>query len=420
MSNHYDVIIVGGGMVGATLATALGDQSDLNIALIEAQPITTISEQDEPDLRVSALTRASESLFKNLGIWQHLIASRISSFTDMKVWESRDNTLHFDSADIGEAILGHIVENRHLQQACLARCKQISTIDFLCPAKPTALTDQTLTLEDGQRLTADLIVGADGARSLLRDWAGIESKGWDYQQSAVVCTVTTEHAHQQTARQRFLTEGPLAFLPLADPHQCSIVWSNSTDQAESLCQLNDAKFKQTLNDAFENTLGDITKISQRASFPLKLRHADHYVESGFVLVGDAAHTIHPLAGQGVNIGLLDAATLAEIVLEAHQKGRDIGSLHTLNKYQRRRKGDNLAMQITMDLFKRTFGSDLSPVRWARQFGLSTVNQSTLLKNLFMRQASGYRFANPKLTKNHCHSDQLKPKDSSLWSKRYRR
>ncbi|MBL4768286.1 MAG: FAD-dependent monooxygenase [Rhodobacteraceae bacterium] len=241
-------------------------------------------------------------------------------------------------------------------------------------------------------------VGADGARSLLRDWANIDTHGWDYHQTAVVCTVTTELSHQYTAWQRFLPEGPLAFLPLAERHQCSIVWSNSTEEATLLCELDDKHFNRALSNAFGHKLGDLVEISERASFPLALRHADHYVETGFALVGDAAHTIHPLAGQGVNIGLLDAATLAEIVIEAHNKGRDIASLHTLKKYQRRRKADNIAMQLTMDVFKHTFGSDLSPVRWLRRFGLKTVNKSVLLRTLFMQQASGYRFANPKLTK----------------------
>ncbi|NOQ93617.1 MAG: FAD-binding protein [Methylophaga sp.] len=399
MSTHYDVIIVGGGMVGATLATALAEQSSLKIALVEAYSPEPITASDKPDLRVSALTHASEILFKNLGIWQQLIPSRISQFTDMEVWETQSSTLHFDSADIGVPLLGYIVENRHIQQACLARCKQLRNITLLSPAKPASLSKQTLTLENGQELTSDLIVGADGARSLLRDWAEIDTHGWDYQQTAVVCTVTTEHSHQKTAWQRFLPEGPLAFLPLADEHQCSIVWSNSTEEAELLCELDDEGFNHAISNAFGNKLGDFIEISERARFPLKLRHADHYVETGFALVGDAAHTIHPLAGQGVNIGLLDAATLAEVVLEAHEKGRDIGSLHTLNKYQRRRKGDNLAMQMTMDAFKRIFGSELAPVRWLRRLSLKTVNQNTVLKNVFMHQASGHRFGNPKSTKH---------------------
>lgn len=398
MSSHYDVIIVGGGMVGASLAVALTVESDIKVALIETNLPNQLSENDEPEMRVSALTSASETLLKNLSIWPQLFPNRISTFTDMKVWETANNALHFDSADIGEPLLGHIIENRHLQQACLARCNQIANIDFLCPTKPISRTDNTLVLEDGRLLTADLIVAADGAQSPLRGWAGIKAEGWDYQQTALVCTVTTEHPHENTARQRFLPEGPLAFLPLADPHQCSIVWSSSTEETELLCQLNDERFKDVLGKAFEFTLGEVTSVSQRASFPLKLRHAEHYVEEGFALVGDAAHTIHPLAGQGVNIGLLDATTLAEVVIEAHKKCRNIGSLHTLSKYQRRRKADNVIMQLTMDAFKRVFGSELAPIRWLRRFGLQTVNKHGLLKNLFMRQAAGYRFANPEIAR----------------------
>jgi len=398
MNHEYDVIIVGGGMVGATLAAALSQQTSLNIALIEAYQPAALTEQDQPDLRVSAINRASETLFKNLGIWQNLMAKRISSFTDMHVWETSSSSLHFDSADIGEPWLGYIIENRHLQQAILMHCRQQTNIDFICPAKPTGRDGHQLTLDDGRILTAPLIVGADGAQSPLKEWAGIKTHGWDYKQSAVVCTVTTEKTHQQTAWQHFLSDGPLAFLPLADPHQCSIVWSTVPEEADLLCNLADDKFSSALGNAFENKLGHITHVSQRASFPLRLRHADHYVEDGFALVGDAAHTIHPLAGQGVNIGLLDAASLAEVVIAAHQQGRNIGNMHTLSKYQRRRKGDNVAMQLTMDAFKRVFGSELAPIRWARRFGLSTVNNSTLLKKLFIQQASGHRFANPELTK----------------------
>lgn len=397
MSQHYDVIIVGGGMVGATLAVALSAQESLQIALVEAHSTTPINDNDQAELRVSALTHASETLLKNLAIWPLLKTPRISPFSDMKVWETSSSLLHFDSAEIGEALLGNIVENKNIQLASLERCQQQDNIDFLCPVKPTSLTDNSLSLDDGRTITADLIVGADGAHSLLRDWKNIDVHGWDYQQTAVVCTVTTEKSHQKTAWQRFLPEGPLAFLPLKDEHQCSIVWSNSTEEAELLNKLDDDTFMSTLEKAFQHSLGKIIDVSKRANFPLKLRHADHYIEPGFALVGDAAHTIHPLAGQGVNIGFLDAATLAEIVIAAHQKGRNIGSLHTLKKYQRRRKGDNLAMQLTMDAFKRIFGSDLEPIRWARRLGLKTVNQSTLLKKVFIHQASGHRFANPGLT-----------------------
>ena len=404
MTTDYDVIIVGGGMVGATLAVALAEDSSLSIAVIEAFEPKVLTELDKPDLRVSALTHASETLFKSLTIWQHLIPSRISTFTNMEVRENTASTLHFDSADIGEPLLGHIIENRHIQQACLARCAELKNIDLLCPAKPKSLSGSSLILEDGRTLMANLIVAADGAQSLLRKWANIDLRGWDYDQTAVVCTITTEKPHQTTAWQHFLPEGPLAFLPLSDPYQCSIVWSNSTEEAALLCALGNDEFNRAIHNAFGSKLGEFTHISDRASFPLKLRHAAHYVETGFALVGDAAHTIHPLAGQGVNIGLLDATTLAEVVIDAHQKKRDIGSLHTLNKYQRRRKGDNLAMQMTMDGFKRVFGSDIAPIQWVRRFALQTVNKHSLLKNIFMRQASGHRFANPRLSQKQHNSN----------------
>jgi 2-octaprenylphenol hydroxylase len=268
-------------------------------------------------------------------------------------------------------------------------------IELITPAKPTAFADTQLQLDNGMILSADLVVAADGALSPLRDWAGIRVRGWPYRQKGLVCTVTTEHSHQHTARQHFLSEGPLAFLPLPERHQCSIVWSLNSDNADRMLALPEPDFIAELEQAFESRLGRITSIGKRAAFPLQLRHAECYVKPGLALVGDAAHTIHPLAGQGVNIGLLDATTLADVILEAAGKGRDIGSLHTLQKYQRRRRADNVLMQISMDAFKRTFSSGLAPVRWARRFGLNMVGRSTLLKNLFMRQASVREFARPE-------------------------
>ncbi len=393
---HYDIIIVGGSMVGATLAVALSKRQALNIALIEAHNIPTISADDPADSRVSALTPVSKYLLTTLSIWQYLISERIGHFSDMKVWETVDSILHFDSADINAPLLGYIIENCHLQQASLQRCQELDNIKLLCPNKAIAFNGNVLELADGQTITADLIIAADGAQSPLRKWADISLHSQDYKQSAVVCTVTTEKPHQNTAWQHFLPGGPLALLPLSDPHTCAVVWSSISQEADLLIKLDDDSFKNKLDAAFDNKLGASLAVSERACFPLTSHHADCYVKDRFALVGDAAHAIHPLAGQGVNIGLLDAATLAEIVLTAQQKGRQIGSLHTLKKYQRRRRGDNLIMQITMDAFKYTFNSTWAPIRWMRQRGLNSVNQSTLLKTFFMRQASKRRLTHPDI------------------------
>lgn len=398
MKAHYDIAIVGGGMVGATLALALSQHDDFRIALIEANASEQLDLDADYDLRVSALTISSENILKNLGVWSHLPVQRLTAFTDMTVWETSNSELHFNSADMGEPWLGHLIENRVLQQTCLTLCKHKSNIELISPAKPTQYQPNQLTLDNGQQIRAKLIVAADGAHSSLREWAGIALKGWSYQQKGLVCTVTTEHSHQYTAWQRFLSEGPLAFLPLPDPHQCSIVWSLNTDTADHLLALSDTDFIEALNDAFEHKLGNITASSQRAAFPLQRRHADTYIQPGLALVGDAAHTIHPLAGQGVNLGLLDAAMLSDVLMHAASHSRDIGSLHTLQKYQRQRRADNVLMQMSMDMFKRIFSNPITPLKWLRQAGFRGVNRNTWLKNLFMHQAASRSFSQPSLSK----------------------
>lgn len=396
-SKQFDVVIVGGGMVGATLAVALATEPRLKIALIEALQPEPIQPDAPYDLRVSALTRSSETILRKLGIWSLLPQERLSAFTDMRVWENAASELHFNSADMGEPWLGHLLENRLLQSASLAQCQRLPNISVFSPAEPVNYSERELTLDNGSSLQASLIVAADGAQSRLRQWAGIAFKGQSYQQQGLVCTISTEHAHQHTAWQRFLPEGPLALLPLPDTHQCSIVWSLSRASAERLLALPETEFIQELTQACEAKLGAITAISQRAAFPLQRQHAERYIDNGLALVGDAAHIIHPLAGQGVNLGLLDAATLAEVVLSAYQQGRDIGSLHTLQKYQRQRHADNLLMQFSMDMLKQLFSSSLSPLSWLRQTGLRQVNRSLWLKNLFMHQAASRVFARPQLS-----------------------
>jgi 2-octaprenylphenol hydroxylase len=316
----------------------------------------------------------------------------VSPYRAMYVWDAEGGGhIRFDSAEVGEPDLGHIVENRVTQRALWERLESLETVAIFSPARVTDLSldrDRArVTLNTGPSLEADLLVAADGRDSPLRERAGIAVRGWDYDQHALVANVAHELPHQETAWQRFLPSGPLAFLPLADGHS-SIVWSTSPQQAAALLGRDEADFCAVLGQAFGHRLGAVRGAGPRAAFPLRLAHAERYVLPRLALVGDAAHAIHPLAGQGVNLGFLDAATLAEVVLDARAGGRDLGGLTALRRYERARKGDNLAMLAAMDVFKRVFGNDLPPLRLARSLGLDLADRVAPLKNLFLRRALG--------------------------------
>ena len=407
MPQSYDLIIVGAGLVGGALACALGEQvsnTRINIALVDAQPLHT----DPPvydgsindfDPRVSALTIASQELLKKIAVWDLMVEGRISPYNNMHVWDAEGTgEIHFDAKDINQSALGYIVENKNTLLALAKRIQQQKNIQVIAPAKVVALKDEeklkTLVLEDGTELMAPLIVAADGANSPVRTMANFETREWNYNHQAIVCTVEIENSHQQTAWQRFLPEGPLAFLPLSmsekneDKNFCSIVWSAVPSYAENLMALSEADFNHALGRAFENKLGDVKATSKRFSFPLRQRHAVDYVKSGLVLIGDAAHSIHPLAGQGVNLGLLDVQVLAEEILRAEQRQLNLGDLHVLQRYQRRRKGDNLAMMAAMDGFKKLFEEPALPIRWLRNTGMSFLDRQSTLKHSIMRKAMG--------------------------------
>jgi 2-octaprenylphenol hydroxylase len=398
---QYDVAIVGAGMVGATLACSLAGHG-LRIALIESAPPPSDWPRDSVDLRVSALTAAAQRIFASLEVWPAMVDLGVSPFSSMQVWDAGGGgSIRFDCADIGEPRLGHIVENRVMQRALLERLRDCADVVLHCPAGLSTLTQMAetvqLDLSDDTVLSARLVVGADGAASRVRTLAGIATRGWSYEQQALVATVATELPHQETAWQRFLPAGPLAFLPLRDG-RCSIVWSTSPAQAQELVQCADADFMERLAAAFEHRLGRITSVSARAIFPLSLQHARTYIAPRLALIGDAAHTIHPLAGQGVNLGLLDAAALAEVVLAAAAAGADIGAHGVLRRYERWRKGDNLQMMLLMDGFKRLFGAGAPLLRLTRNLGLDLVNGATPVKNAIIRRAMGLRGDLPRLAR----------------------
>lgn len=421
-SQQYDVVIIGGAMVGSALACALaqGEYSkQLKIAVVEGKLFdkSCIDSQDF-DPRVSALTTASRRIFQSLGVWQYIENYRNSPFVGMSVWDAEGTGhIEFNAKYMAEKQLGHIVENRVVLAAILDRLEALAMVDWLCPQKLINLeriqndrdcaqnstgSRWAVYLSDDTRLETKLLVGADGALSLVRDLADFKVKEKLYQHHSLVSTVRTEKAHDAIARQRFLTTGPLALLPLRDKnagqHYCSIVWSAEPDTAKNILAMDDTAFCHALGEASEYCLGDILSAEKRIAFPLLERHVEQYVQPGAALIGDAAHTIHPLAGQGVNLGFLDAAVLAEEINRAVARQVDIGNLQVLKRFHRRRKGENTLMMATMAGFKTLFEADALPIRWARNTGMSWMNHLPPLKNKIMARAMGLEGDLPKLAR----------------------
>ncbi|MBT3812926.1 MAG: 2-octaprenyl-3-methyl-6-methoxy-1,4-benzoquinol hydroxylase [Gammaproteobacteria bacterium] len=399
MNEEYDVLIVGGGMVGATVACALGD-SDLRVALIEQSMPEEFSPEQAHDLRVSALSIASQQILQTVGAWDAVLAARVCPFKRMRVWETAGDT-EFNSDTIDYDALGYVVENRVTQLALLHRAEAFSNVEFLCPATIKQINyvagKASVELEDGAVLSAKVVVGADGGQSRLRHVVGLGVTSWDYQQHAMVIYVETDYGQQDITWQRFVPTGPQAFLPLTGNYG-SIVWYNTPDEVRRLKALSAPELLVELTETFPNCLGKINTILGVASFPLKRQHAQEYVKQGVALVGDAAHMINPLAGQGVNIGLLDAAMLAEVLIDASNKGKNIADLEVLKRYERLRRNENLKMMTVMDLFYRTFSNSVMPVRFFRNLGLGLAERITPLKNKVMRGAMGLEGRLPKLAK----------------------
>lgn len=392
MNQPCDVLIVGGGMVGAALAASLSD-SGLKIVIVDAGKLDFAWPLENFDLRVSAITRASQNFLETIGAWPGMQAARVFPYQRMHVWDATGSgEIHFDCADAGEPALGHIVENSVIQGGLLARLRECPTIELIDGVKPQSMQiddeSATLRLEDGRQITARLLVGADGARSWVRNSLNIETTGWAYQQNGLVTTVELDKGHQETAWQRFLPTGPLAFLPLDEKH-CSIVWSTTEDETQRLLGLDDEAFIAELNIALgESELGTVCGVARRGAFPLRLQHTHEYVRPRVALIGDAAHTIHPLAGQGVNLGFLDAALLGEVIFDAHVRHKDIGLMSVLRRYERGRKSDNVLMMTAMDGFKRLFSNENKALSSVRNMGLNAANSITPLKQLFVQHAMG--------------------------------
>jgi 2-octaprenylphenol hydroxylase len=401
MAHDFDLLIIGGGMVGASLACALGD-TPLRIGVVESHMAKNEWPIDSYDIRVSAITRATEQVFRMVGAWEGMVARRITPYNAMTVWDGTGSgSIGFDCADLGEPDLGHIIENRVILAALLERMAQFTNIELLCPAKVADLkrdeTAATLTLDNDRVLTARLIVGADGANSWVREQAGITTTGWSYEQTAVVATIKTSKHHRGVAYQRFMPDGPLAFLPMPEGLS-SIVWSTTPERSAELIKMDEAVFLAELQIAFGDKLGSMEATGPRGAFPLLLRHANRYSDERLVLVGNAAHAIHPLAGQGLNLGVSDIAVLAEVLLEARRTKGDIGEFAVLRRYERWRKTDNVTVMAAMDGFKRLFSNDIGPLRVLRNIGLTLADNAGSAKNLMMRRALGLSGDLPRLAR----------------------
>lgn len=398
---RFEVIVIGGGLVGATAACILA-QGGVDVALFDSFNPQRKWTDNSVDFRVSALTKSSQNILQMLAVWEAIKQHGLCPYKNMQVWDSKTNgVLNFDCAETQFTELGHIVENRITIAALWDKLETLPAVTCISDAKVTYMycsnQGRVLQLNDGREFIADLIVAADGQYSSLRTMAGIGVTRKSYQQTSIVATISTEKSHQFTAWQGFLTEGPLAFLPLRTG-QCSMVWTLKTQTAQAYLQLNEADFLLKLERAFGDILGKITKADFRHGFPLYFQYANNYTATNFALIGDAAHTIHPLAGQGANIGLLDAAALAELVIKTKRSGKSLSGTKFLRQYERWRKGDNLLMLTGLDAINKTFLSTFTPLVLARSAGINLINKTPILKAFFNDYAMGLRDDLPLLAK----------------------
>jgi 2-octaprenyl-3-methyl-6-methoxy-1,4-benzoquinol hydroxylase len=411
LKNHYDIVIVGAGMVGAAMACGLAD-SGLSILLLDQKLPSPLKLDDLPKIRVSALSAGSEAYLSRLGVWREIKAMRSCVFRRLGVWEHKAQLFPpipaaiplqtlFDAKEIGQSHLGHIVENDVTQQALLHKATQYPNVQLHCPAQiqRARFTETEAEIElisnesapSNSKIVCQLLIGADGAMSKVRQWAHIGQHSSQYQQQALIATVAYEGEQEDITWQAFTSSGPRAFLPLPDiagKHYASLVWYDQPRRINQLQQQTEAEFIQSLNDHFPDNLPPVSAIIERASFPLVKRHADEYVRPHLALVGDAAHTINPLAGQGVNLGFQDADCLTNLLIKALSDGKNIGDIEILKPYALRRRRDNQKMMAMMDLFYHLFSNDYGPLKTLRNVGFGLAHRFTPGKREVLRYAMG--------------------------------
>lgn len=407
----FDILIVGAGMVGLTLALAIRKTTRLTVAIADKTPLSSIT--DAPSVRVSAINMASQQIFEQLGAWSNIVEQRLQPYQHMHVWDKAGyGKLSFSTDDISDASeveqLGWIIENPVIRSALWNKAQQDSGITFFTEENITNIgvgdTEVFASFATQMPITAKLVVGADGANSWVRKQMDMPITFRDYDHHAIVATVQCEQGHQNTAWQVFLPTGPLAFLPLYDKNLCSIVWSTSPEDAERLKALSPEEFSKELTAASDGRLGNVTLISETASYPLTMRMSQSFNQERVVLVGDAAHTIHPLAGQGVNLGLLDAASLAQVITEDIDKQKEAGqsdsvswaSSTVLNQYSRWRKSEAAEMVAAMESIKQVFTPQNPVTQLVRGLGMNLFDNVKPVKQLMAKQALGMKDHLPSL------------------------
>lgn len=389
-----DVIIVGAGITGLVLAGLLA-RNHFRIGMVEARGDTDKDKDTGTDPRALAVTPCSAQILMTVGAWPLLAPSRVGHFRKMQVWDANGRgKIEFDSAELYQPTLGYIVESRILSNTLQTALAGTAGITWYQPAQAESLDiskeKAVLALADGRHISAKLVVAADGKNSRIRSLGEISFLRHEYDQEALACIVKTERPHEDIARQRFLSDGTLAFLPMSDPHECGIVWSTRPVEAQQLCKIGRDDFHFRLQTGIDGSLGAVMDSGPRIGYPLAYGAADDYVKDRLALIGDAAHVVHPLAGQGANLGILDAAALSQIITETATKDRDIGEWLALRRYERWRKGENQLMMHALTGFKELFTNQMFPLPVIRNLGLDITDHLPLLKHRIMQYAMGLR------------------------------
>lgn len=411
-SSPFDLAVVGAGLNGSLLALAAGE-SGLSTSLIDRVPLASLSEPGF-DGRTTAIAFTSQRLFAALGVWEE-IAPNTEPIRDIRISDAGHDGrasplfLHFDHREAAEAPetaapMGWIVENRFLRAALLRRLAACPRVELISPDEVVeserGLDRAGLVLKSGRRVAARLLASAEGRLGSMREEAGIGARSWSYEQIAIVLVAHHAEPHRGIAQEKFLPGGPFAILPMTDgpggEHRSSIVWTERSDLARRLLELDEPRFQAEFARRFGDHLGPVAAAGPRWSYPLRLVHAERYIDTRLVLVGDAAHGIHPIAGQGYNLGVRDIAALVEVMVDAKRLGLDVGGADTLERYAQWRRADNLTMVAATDLLNRLFSNDIAPLRLARDMGLAAVNRVPGLRKFFVRHAMGLVGDLPKL------------------------